>query len=212
MMLINSNDIAKYSTDHSSPQSSLLREIERQTHLMTIAPQMLSGHIQGRLLALISKLMRPNHILEIGTFTGYGTLCLAEGLGDQGELHTIEINEEIIDLTRGFITQSLFADQIQMHCGDALDLIPKMTNKWDLVFIDAAKNDYPDYYDLLVPRMNKGGLIIADNVLWSGKVLQKSTNPETVALQQFNKIVTMDPRTENFILPIRDGLMMVKVL
>ena len=211
-MSLNSNEIDQYCNDHSSPQSSLLQEIERKTHLFTIAPQMLSGHIQGRLLSMISSLKCPNQILEIGTFTGYGTLCLAEGLDQQGELHTIEINEEIIDFTQKFINQSPYANQIHFHCGDALDLIPKMNKKWDLVFIDAGKVDYPMYYELLVPLMNKNGIMIADNVLWSGKVLKNSTNPETVALQEFNKIVTQDPRTENFMLPIRDGLMVVKVL
>ena len=209
-MNLHKDNIQAYCNKNTSPQSELLMELERKTHLDTLAPQMLTGHFQGRFLAMLSKMLRPHRILEIGTFTGYGALCLAEGLGPDAALHTIEVNEEITGLAQSFFDRSEYGDRIHLHLGNALELIPTWDTNWNLVFLDAAKTDYQAYYELLLPKMSSGDIILADNVLWSGKVLQESNDADTKALQSFNIHVTNDNRVENVLLPVRDGLMMVR--
>lgn len=211
-MNLHKENIQEYCNQNTSPQSELLAELERKTHLSTLAPQMLTGHFQGRFLAMLSKMLRPHRILEIGTFTGYGALCLAEGLGPNAELHTVEVNEEITELAQSFFDRSEYGDRIHLHLGNALTLIPKWDIHWNLVFLDAAKTDYKAYYELLLPNMSTGDIILADNVLWSGKVLNDSTDADTLALQSFNIHVTGDKRVENVLLPVRDGLMMIRKL
>ncbi|MBL7831718.1 MAG: class I SAM-dependent methyltransferase, partial [Saprospiraceae bacterium] len=194
----------------SSPESSLLTELTRQTHLRTLLPNMLSGHIQGAFLSMISKMMTPNRILEIGTFTGYASLCLAEGLAEKGVLHTIEVNEELEPFILNFFSKSLFAQQIKLHIGDAKEIISSLNEIFDLVFIDAAKLEYSAYYDLVFPSVKIGGYIIADNVLWSGKVINEKHDKDTAAIHSFNDKVNKDSRVENYILPLRDGLNIIR--
>ncbi len=171
---------------------------------------MLSGPLQGRFLALISKLMRPQRVLEIGTFTGYSALCLAEGLAEGGELHTIEANPELAWLIRKYVDKSPFARQIQLHIGRAQSVIPTLTGNFDFVFMDAGKLDYSLYYDLVIDRMSAGALLIADNVLWSGKVIDNEKDVDTRSLDAFNKRVQADERVETLLLPLRDGLMLAR--
>ncbi len=176
-------------------------------------PRMLSGHHQGRFLAFISKLLRPQYILEIGTYTGYGTLCLAEGLRDDGVIHTIDYNEELADIQLRYFRRSAYADRIIRHTGDAREIIPGLTEKFDLIFLDADKLNYPHYYDLLKSKVHPGSLLIADNVLWSGKVLdEKFQDKDTAGLREFNRRVHRDPEVEHILLPLRDGLMMLRYL
>lgn len=208
-------DLSEYAEKHSSPENELLSALNRHTWANVLIPRMLSGHIQGRFLSMISKLMRPKQILEIGTYTGYSALCLAEGMEQEGHLHTIDINEELEDDIRSWFGRSAYADRISLHIGDALDIIPTLQGSFDLVFIDADKENYAHYYDLVIDRMPAGGLIIADNVLWSGKVTQAEEvrrDEETAALDAFNKKVMCDARVENILLPVRDGLMLVRKL
>lgn len=199
-----------YLESHSSPAPEHLQSIERETHLKTLAPQMLSGHRVGRLLSLISKLHEPRRILEIGTFTGYGSLSLLEGLVDAGELHTFEANEEVARIAKANFEKFDPKGQIHLHVGDALDQVPSLDEVWDLVFIDAAKKQYLLYYQMVIERLSDGGLIIADNVLWDGKVLAESTDEETTTLQEFNRVVQEDERVENLMIGIRDGLMICR--
>lgn len=200
----------RYCASHSSAPPVYLQQLERETHLKTLAPQMLSGPLQGRFLSLISKLMRPGRILEIGTFTGYSALCLAEGLTENGELHTIEANPELAWLIRKYVQASPFAQQIQLHIGQAQSVIPTLPGMFDLVFMDAGKLDYPIYYDLVIDRMSAGALLIADNVLWSGKVIDTEKDIDTRSLDAFNKRVLADERVETLLLPLRDGLMLAR--
>ena len=174
---------------------------------------MLSGPYQGRLLAMLSKLINPKTILEIGTYTGYSALCLAEGLAPDGILHTIDHNEELSSIQQKYFDKSDYKNQIKTHIGDALDIISKLNLKFDLVFIDADKANYPNYFKAIVPKMNSGGLILSDNVLWSGKVLQKADvkDVDTQALQVYNKLVNEDSRVESVLLPVRDGLTLTRV-
>jgi caffeoyl-CoA O-methyltransferase len=205
--------ISRYADAHTSPESKLLSKINRETHVEVLKPRMLSGHLQGRLLAMISQLMRPQRVLEIGTYTGYSALCLAEGLAEGGQLHTLEVNEELADRIRAYIAEAEMNDQVFLHVGEALQLIPTFEESWDLVFIDADKRNYCNYYELVLPRMRPGGLLLADNVLWSGKVVAdtgKKPDKDTAALLEFNQRVQNDPRVENVLLPVRDGLMMVR--
>lgn len=200
----------RYCELHSSTPPAYLQQLERETHLKTLAPQMLSGPLQGRFLALISKLIRPQRVMEIGTFTGYSALCLAEGLAEEGELHTIEANRELGWLIRKYIDASPFAQQIHLHIGQAQLVIPTLPGIFDLVFMDAGKLDYPLYYDLVIDRMSAGGLLIADNVLWSGKVVEAEKDMDTRSLDAFNKRVLADERVETLLLPLRDGLMLAR--
>lgn len=202
--------LIKYCENHSTPQSQILYELERETNLKTLAPQMISGHLQGALLSLLSSLKRPQTILEIGTFTGYAAICLAQGLAENGILHTIEANEELAYIIQKYIKKADLEHKIQLHIGNAKTLIPTIDSTFDIVFIDAGKNDYEYYYDLVFDKVNSGGLIIADNVLWSGKVVQKDKDKDTKTIHAFNQKIQNDPRVENLLLPIRDGLIIAQ--
>lgn len=203
--------IQAYSEQHTSPESDLLQHITRETNAKVLMPRMLSGHLQGRLLALFSQMIRPERILEIGTYTGYSALCLAEGLTDTGKLITIDINEELEDRVRAFFDQSELGKKIDYRIGNALELIPSLTEQFDLVFIDADKENYPNYYDLIIDKVRSGGFIISDNVLWSGKVVdEKAQDKDTKAVRAFNQKIQEDERVENILLPVRDGLLIAR--
>lgn len=204
--------LERYTTEHTEPEPVFLQELNRETNLKVLMPRMLSGHYQGRLLSMLSKLIRPVCILEIGTYTGYSAICLAEGLQDRGVLHTIDINAELETLARRYFKKAGLEDKIQYHIGNALTVIPGLDLQFDLVFIDADKENYERYYELVIEKVKPGGLIIADNVLWSGKVLNDLSNADkdTRALQAFNNLVQQDERVENILLPVRDGLMLMR--
>ena len=203
--------IRQYIEANSSAEDPLLQEITRDTHLHVLNPRMLSGHFQGRLLSFLSHMVQPQQILEIGTFTGYATLCLAEGLASDGTLTTIDINEEIAERTKAHFSKSRFNHQITIKTGDALKIIPKLKTHWELVFIDADKENYLTYYEMVLPQLNSGGFIIVDNVLWDGKVIDKNeTDKKTKSLRLFNNFVHQDARVDNLLLPIRDGLMILR--
>jgi caffeoyl-CoA O-methyltransferase len=204
-----SEDLTNYLERHCDPEDELLKHINRETHLKVLMPRMLSGHYQGRLLSMLSKMLRPDRILEIGTYTGYATLCLAEGLTDEGLIHTIDINSELEEMVRLNFNQSSYKQKIQYHIGNALEVIPHLTDTFDLVFIDADKKNNSTYYNLIFEKVRPGGLIIVDNVLWSGKVLTENQDKDTREISQFNMMVNSDPRVEKLILPVRDGLFMV---
>lgn len=203
-------NLEDYVQNHSEKEPELLEQLVRETHLKVLQPRMLSGVYQGRLLALLSKLMAPKHILEIGTYTGYSALCLAEGLQEGGRIDTIDVNEELANIQRRYFNASGYGAQIKQHLGNAANIIPTLSGTFDFVFIDADKEQYPLYFDLIVDRVRTGGLIIADNVLWSGKVIEKATDEATQSLQLFNKKVVDDTRVETVILPIRDGLTLMR--
>ena len=206
-------NLADYAEKHTSPEPKLLAELNRDTYANVLTPRMLSGHIQGRVLSMFSKMIQPKAILEIGTYTGYAALCMAEGLTSDGILHTIDIDEELETRINKFVSQSPFAHQVKLHIGNALDIIPMLNESFDLVFIDADKGNYAAYYDLLIDRLPSGAVLIADNVLWSGKVLdadQATTDQDTKALDSFNKKIQADTRVENVLMPIRDGLMVIR--
>ena len=207
-------EIEEYCLAHSIQEDNLLYQLFRETNLKVMNPRMLSGHLQGRLLSFIARLMHPQYILEIGTYTGYASLCLAEGLIPNGYLHTIEINEELETIIQKYVSQSPLRDKIILHIGDAKQIIPTLHEIWDLVFMDADKEDYIDYFELVFPRMRKGGIILADNVLWNGKVIEplKSNDKDTQSLIRFNNYIQQDKRVQNFLLPIRDGLMVIEKL
>lgn len=206
-------DLQKYVEDHSEPESDLLQQINRETHLHVLKPRMLSGHLQGRVLSMLSHMIRPKNILEIGTYTGYAALCIAEGMQANGRLTTIDNNEELSLRTKEYFTQSDFADQIEMLVGNGLDIIPTLNEKWDLVFIDADKENYANYFDQVIDQVNTGGFIIADNVLWSGKVFDPSKkDKDTEAIRAFNQKMHTDSRVQNVLFPIRDGLMILRKL
>lgn len=206
--------IENYATQHSENEPELLQELSRRTHLNVLQPRMLSGHFQGRVLSLLSKIVQPKTILEIGTYTGYATLCLAEGLRKDGILHTIDIKEELQDLQREFFDRSGKGNQIIQHLGQAIDIIPKLETTFDLVFIDADKQNYANYFDLVINKMNSGGIILSDNVLWSGKVVEevKPNDKQTKALLAYNQKLKEDSRVETVLLPIRDGLTVSRVI
>ena len=204
-------EIEQYAEAHTTPESSLLSQITRDTYLEVLQPRMLSGHLQGRVLSMLSKMIRPNAILEIGTYTGYSALCLAEGLSAHGTLLTIDKNIELYDRANAYFSESEFASKIRMLKGNALTIVPDLKQKWDLIFIDADKENYQKYYDLTLPNLNKGGFIIADNVLWSGKVIDTNENDvDTTALRSFNTSLIEDSRVEVLMLPVRDGLTVVR--
>jgi len=210
MEFIDSN-LDKYVVEHTSLENDLLKKIQRETHLNVLQPRMLSGPFQGRFLSLISSLVQPNKILEIGTYTGYSALCLAEGLSKSGTLITIDINDELEARVKGYFQESSFADQLTLKIGPALSIIPQLEHDFDLVFIDADKKNYINYYKEIFPKVKVGGLIIADNVLWSGKVVdQDAQDPDTQLLRDFNLMIQNDSRVSNILLPIRDGLMLVR--
>lgn len=212
-MIFIDQQISDYSEAHSSPESHLLSKLNRDTYANVLIPRMLSGHLQGRVLSMISKMNAPQHILEIGTYTGYSALCLAEGLKEGGSLHTIDINEELEDRIKAYFDQSEHADKIHLHIGNALEIIPSLDFSFDLVFIDADKENYLNYYNLLIDRLESGAVLIADNVLWSGKVVdneQLANDQETKSLHEFNQYIQKDSRVENVLMPIRDGLMVIR--
>lgn len=195
---------------YCEPETDLLKHIDRQTHLKVLMPRMLSGHYQGRVLSMISKIMGPQKILEIGTFTGYATLCLAEGLRDDGEIITLDINEELQEMVQGYFDQSPYKDKIKYLIGDAQESLKDIKDTFDLVFIDADKKNNATYYDLIFEQVRPGGLIIVDNVLWSGKIVSKAQDKDTKNINDFNDKVNHDPRVEKLILPVRDGLFIIR--
>lgn len=207
--------IQEYAELHTQEETQLLNDLNRETHTNVLMPRMLSGHIQGRILSFFSKMIRPSCILEIGTYTGYSALCLAEGLTKGGVLHTIDRNEELEPIFVSYFNKSTYKDQIKHHIGNAMEIIPAMDHAFDLVFIDADKENYSNYYDMVIDKMPSGGVIIADNVLWSGKVLDEKalqSDEETKALHAFNNKVHQDSRVENLLFPVRDGLMIIRKL
>jgi predicted O-methyltransferase YrrM len=201
-----SSKLQQYIDDHSMEESDLLKALDRETHQKVLQPRMLSGSYQGRLLALLAKIIEPKKILEVGTYTGYATLCMAEGLATGGSIDTIDYNEELSDIQCRYFDQSPYRSQIVQHLGEAKDVIKTLTGPYDLVFLDADKENYPHYFDLIIDKLEKGGVILSDNVLWSGKVLEKATDEATSALQEYNHKINTDTRVETIILPIRDGL------
>ncbi len=199
-----------YCEAHTTPQSEVLYELERETNLKTLAPQMISGHLQGQFLTLVSQLQRPKAMLEIGTFTGYAAICLAQGLAEGGLLHTIEANRELEHIITKYITKAGLNDKIQLHLGKAEEIIPTLDVMFDLVFIDAGKQQNALFYDMILDKVNPGGLILIDNVLWSGKVVMGEQDPDTQVIRAFNDKVNNDERVENILLPIRDGLLIAR--
>lgn len=207
-----SEQLAAYCNQHTSPESELLERLNRETHAKVLNPRMLSGHLQGRFLAMISQLLRPSLILEIGTYTGYSALCLCEGLSPGGRLITIDINDELEEFARGFFDLSPYGNNIRQLIGDAGEIIPELHEEPDLVFIDADKENYPTYFDLVFPKLKKGGIILADNVLWSGHILKPAEkhDHETAQVHLFNQLVRKHPQAEVVMLPVRDGLSIIR--
>ncbi|AWG20237.1 methyltransferase [Flavobacterium faecale] len=209
-----SQDLEDYIEQHSEKEPALLAALNKETYQKILLPRMLSGHFQGRVLSMLSKLIRPMTILEIGTYTGYSALCLCEGMQENGSLHTIDIKEELVDFQRKHFDLSPWGSQITQHLGEATTIIPNLEAKFDLVFIDADKENYINYFEMIVPKMNKGGIILSDNVLWSGKVVEEvhPNDVSTKILIEYNKLLRDDPRVETVLLPIRDGLTVSRVL
>jgi predicted O-methyltransferase YrrM len=209
-----STELENYIEQHSQKEPELLAALNKETYQKILLPRMLSGHFQGRVLSMLSKLIRPLNILEIGTYTGYSALCLCEGMQPNGQLHTIDIKEELVDFQRKHFDKSPWGTQITQHLGEAISIIPNLDLKFDLVFIDADKENYLNYFELIVPKMNPGGIILSDNVLWSGKVLEplQKNDTSTKVLLEYNELLNNDPRVETVLLPIRDGLTVSRVL
>ena len=209
-----SQELEDYIEQHSEKEPELLAALDKETYQKILLPRMLSGHFQGRVLSMLAKLIRPVNILEIGTYTGYSALCLCEGMQEKGQLHTIDIKEELVDFQRKYFDKSPWGNQIIQHLGEAITIIPTLEMKFDLVFIDADKENYIHYFELIVPKMNKGGIILSDNVLWSGKVLEplKKNDLSTKILLEYNQLLKNDLRVETVLLPIRDGLTVSRVL
>ncbi|MFB9863828.1 O-methyltransferase [Rufibacter immobilis] len=206
-------DLHAYAEAHTSPETPLLHRLNRETHLNVMKPRMLSGHLQGRTLAMFSQMLRPRRILEIGTYTGYSALCLAEGLTEDGILHTIDVNDELEDMVRRYISEAGLDQKIRLHIGQAANVIPTLEEQWDLVFIDADKKSNGLYFDLIIDQVRPGGFILTDNVLWSGKVVEKfrpKLDKDTELVLDFNRKVHEDPRVENLLLPIRDGILVAR--
>lgn len=208
------NILLKYAEDHSQVEPFVLQELRRETWQKILAPRMISGHLQGRLLAMIAKIMQPKKILEIGTYTGYATLCLAEGLGKHGMIHTIDHNEELVDIQSKYFKKAGKSTQITQYTGNAMHIIPTLGKDFDLVFIDADKINYSNYFDLIIDRVKKGGIILSDNVLWSGKVVEKRApnDLDTLEITRFNRKISSDKRVETVLLPIRDGISITRKL
>ncbi len=207
--------LEQYIHNHTSPEDALLHELDRQTNLRVVQPRMISGHIQGKLLELLVRMQRPKRVLEIGTFTGYSALCIAAGLEDDAELHTIEVDDELEAFAAEFFSRSNHTHKIHQHIGSALEVAPALGGNFDMVFIDGDKREYPAYYNMLFEKglIGKGSMLIADNILWSGKIVEPlhHNDKHTKALLEFNKMVQDDPRVENVIIPIRDGLTFIYV-
>ena len=209
-----SQELEDYIEQHSENEPELLAALNKETYQKVLLPRMLSGHFQGRVLSMLSKLIRPKNILEIGTYTGYSALCLCEGMQQNGILHTIDIKEELVDFQRKYFDKSPWGNQIVQHLGEATTIIPSIEIQFDLVFIDADKENYLNYFELILPKMNKGGIILSDNVLWSGKVLEplQPNDLSTSVLKEYNQLLKNDVRVETVLLPIRDGLTVTRVL
>lgn len=208
------DNIDRYAAEHSQKESILLGDLYKETWQKALVPRMISGHFQGRVLSMVSKLTRPLSILEIGTYTGYSALCLAEGLQKNGILHTIDHNEELYDLQKKYFDRSAYKDQIKQYTGEALEILEQLAGPFDLVFIDADKSNYSNYFHAVIDKMNSGAVILSDNVLWSGKVIEipKEKDIDTKALIAYNKMINEDPRVETVLLPIRDGLTISRVI
>ena len=206
--------IDDYSVSHSQKEPQILQELTKETWQKVVNPRMLSGAFQGRVLSMISKLIQPKNILEIGTYTGYSAICIAEGISNEATIDTIDKNEELEDIQNRYFKKSGFRDQIKQHIGNALEIIPTLDKKFDLVFIDADKSNYCNYFNLVIGKMKKGGIILSDNVLWSGKVVEKldKKDIDTKALLEYNRLLNSDPRVETVLLPIRDGLSISRVV
>ncbi|MCS6832654.1 MAG: O-methyltransferase [Flammeovirgaceae bacterium] len=205
--------VEEYIAQHASDELPILKKIDRETHLEVLMPQMISGHVQGMFLSMVSKMMRPKRILEIGTFTGYSAICLAQGLDEKGLLYTIEINEELEKRLLAYFKEAGLEKKIRLIIGDALTVIPTLRETFDLVFIDADKKNYISYFDSVVPLVRSGGFILVDNVLWKGKILDATANDkDTLAIRDFNERVNLDPRVRSLIVPMRDGLMLIEKL
>ena len=209
-----SQELEDYIEQHSENEPPLLAALSKETYQKILLPRMLSGHFQGRVLSMLSKLIRPMNILEIGTFTGYAALCLCEGMQENGQLQTIDIKEELVDFQRKYFDKSPWGNKIVQHLGEAIAIIPTLDMKFDLVFIDADKENYINYFELILPKMNKGGVILSDNVLWSGKILEplQKNDLSTKILLEYNQLLKNDVRVETVLLPIRDGLTVSRVL
>ncbi|MDD5149605.1 MAG: O-methyltransferase [Flavobacterium sp.] len=209
-----SQELENYIEQHSEKEPQLLAALDKETYQKVLLPRMLSGHFQGRVLSMLSKLIRPANILEIGTYTGYSALCLCEGMQENGILHTIDIKEELVDFQRKYFDKSIWGNQIVQHLGEAINIIPTLDLKFDLVFIDADKENYINYFELIVPKMNKGGIILSDNVLWSGKVIEplQPNDLSTKVIMEYNQLLKNDPRVETVLLPIRDGLTVSRIV
>lgn len=206
------DNILNYSISKSEKESKLLNDLYRETYLKVLNPRMVSGHYQGRILSFISKIMSPKKILEIGTYTGYSTICLCEGLDNDGVLHTIDHNKELVEIQNKYFKKANLTNKIVQHSGDAKNIIPSIDEEFDIVFIDADKESYPEYYDLIINKVRSGGIIIADNILWSGKILEnvEKVDQATKSIIEFNNKVIKDDRVMNIILPIRDGLNIIR--
>lgn len=211
MSLEKDEAIESYILSRIDEESELLKQLNRDAHVNLLKPRMLSGHLQGRMLKMFCRMMNPKYILEIGTYTAYATLCLAEGVDDDAEIHTIEVNDELEDFILKHLHKSKLKDKIHLHIGDAMEIIPQIDRTFDLVFIDANKRHYIEYYNLIFDKVRPGGLIIADNTLWDGHVLEtpKPSDKQTIGIQQFNDMIAKDDRVEKVILPIRDGLTLI---
>jgi len=205
-------DLEKYILDHIDKEDEILRELDRYTHLHVLRPRMLSGHIQGSLLKMICRMIKPKNVLEIGTFTGYSAISMLKGMEQDGHIHTIELNDELEQLILSFFKKAKVENQITLHIGNALNIIPKLKTNFDLIFIDGDKRQYPEYYKAVFPLLNKGGYIVADNILWAGKVAQPNMPDDayTKGIMDFNYLVRNDSRVEKTILPIRDGLLLIR--
>lgn len=198
--------ISSYSLENTEKEPKLLSDLNRETWANVMIPRMLSGHLQGRVLSMISKMIHPTNIIEVGTYTGYSALCMAEGLKENGKIHTLDINEEYTSVAKKYFDKSDYKENIIQHIGNAVDVIPQLNHKFQLAFLDADKENYSNYFDLIINKMDIGGYIIADNVLWSGKVTEENKDEETMALHNYNKKVLSDKRVETVLLPVRDGL------
>ena len=209
-----SEELEHYVEQHCSPESDLLQRLNKETYQKVLQPRMLSGHFQGRVLSMLSKLIRPEKVLELGTYTGYASLCLAEGLSPSGELHTIDIKEELVNFQRKYFDASGYGKQIFQHVGPALEIIPTLDGPFDLVFMDADKENYIAYFHLILPKMKPGGIILSDNVLWSGKVVEplQPNDKSTQVLLEYNQLLATHPKLETVLLPIRDGLTVSRVI
>jgi caffeoyl-CoA O-methyltransferase len=207
------NDLEKYIEQHSAAEEPLLTKIYRETNIRMLNPRMITGHIQGLMLTMLCRMIRPSLVLEIGSFTGYSAICLARGLSVSGKVHTIEIDDELIGIAYGYFCEAGLQNKIIQHTGDANKIIPSLDMKFDLIYIDGEKKEYPDYFDLVINRLNMGGYMIADNVLWGGKVIDPDSVDDTAtkAIKKFNKMVQDDSRLENVLLPLRDGMMIARM-